>query len=78
MCVWAEIVVRTFFFTTDLCVVIIKEKANLCLMTTVVPKTTLSSKTCDSKNQGYYFMCQYLFSFHEYSNVIASSSLHIS
>ena len=64
MCVWAEIVVRTYFFTTDLCVVIIKEKANLCLMTTVVPKTTLSSKTCDSKNQVYYFMCQYLLSFY--------------
>ena len=38
LCVWAEIVVRTFFLTTDLCVVIIKEKANLCLMTTVVRK----------------------------------------
>ena len=60
MCVWAEIVVRTYFFTTDLCVVIIKEKANLCLMTTVVPKTTLSSKLCDSKNQVYCSMCQYL------------------
>jgi len=65
MCVWAEIVVRTYFFTTDLCVVIIKEKANLCLMTTVVPKkTTLNTKACDLKNQVYYFMCQYLLSFY--------------
>ena len=38
MCVWAENCRKNFILTTDLCVVIIKEKANLCLMTTVVPK----------------------------------------